>query len=99
MSGYPAASSSGRARLARASRNPRVAKDNLEPALGHPFRKEVNNAANRQGHEKDVARPAHPDTHAKSTPDHGSHDRLNRIAGEVAGRAWSVSARMKKGRK
>jgi hypothetical protein len=35
---------------------------------------------------KDVARPAHPDTHAKSTPDHGSHDRLNRIAGEVAGR-------------
>jgi hypothetical protein len=35
---------------------------------------------------KDVARPAHPDTHAKSTPDHGSHDRLNRIAAEVAGR-------------
>jgi hypothetical protein len=35
---------------------------------------------------KDVARPAHPDTHAKSTPDHGSHDRLNRMAGEVAGR-------------
>jgi hypothetical protein len=35
---------------------------------------------------KDVARPAHPDTHAKSTPDHGSPDRLNRIAGEVAGR-------------
>ena len=35
---------------------------------------------------KDVARPAHPDTRAKSTPDHGSHDRLNRIAGEVAGR-------------
>lgn len=35
---------------------------------------------------KDVARPAHPDTHAKSTADHDSHDRLNRIAGEVAGR-------------
>lgn len=35
---------------------------------------------------KDAARPAHPDTHAKSTPDRGSHDRLNRMADEMAGR-------------
>jgi hypothetical protein len=35
---------------------------------------------------KDVARPAHPDTHAKSTGEKGSHDRLNKIANEVAGR-------------
>jgi hypothetical protein len=35
---------------------------------------------------KDVARPAHPDTHAKSTADSGKHDRLNRMANEVAGR-------------
>ena len=35
---------------------------------------------------KDVARPAHPDTHAKSTPDRSEHDRINRIANEMAGR-------------
>jgi hypothetical protein len=35
---------------------------------------------------KDVARPAHPDTHSKSTGEHGSHDRMNKIANEVAGR-------------
>lgn len=35
---------------------------------------------------KDAARPAHPDTHSKSTGDKDSHDRMNRIAGEVAGR-------------
>jgi hypothetical protein len=35
---------------------------------------------------KDVARPAHPDTHAKSTGDKDSHDRMNRIGAEVAGR-------------
>jgi hypothetical protein len=35
---------------------------------------------------KDVARPAHPDTHAKSTPDRGERDRINRIADEMAGR-------------
>ena len=35
---------------------------------------------------KDVARPAHPDTHGKSTGDQDEHDRLNRIGNEVAGR-------------
>jgi hypothetical protein len=35
---------------------------------------------------KDVARPAHPDTHAKSTPYRGERDRINRIADEMAGR-------------
>jgi hypothetical protein len=35
---------------------------------------------------KDVARPAHPDTHAKSTGVKDSHDRLNKIADEMAGR-------------
>jgi hypothetical protein len=35
---------------------------------------------------KDAARPAHPDTHTKSTPDRSSHDRLNRMADEMAGR-------------
>jgi hypothetical protein len=35
---------------------------------------------------KDVARPAHPDTHAKSTGERGSHDRMNKVANEVAGR-------------
>lgn len=35
---------------------------------------------------KDVARPAHPDTHAKSTPDRSERDRINRIANEMAGR-------------
>ncbi len=35
---------------------------------------------------KDVARPAHPDTHRKSTGEEDSHDRLNRIGSEVAGR-------------
>ncbi|HEX4581515.1 MAG TPA: hypothetical protein VH139_05615 [Acidobacteriaceae bacterium] len=35
---------------------------------------------------KDVARPAHPDTHAKSTPDRSERGRINRIANEMAGR-------------
>jgi hypothetical protein len=35
---------------------------------------------------KDVARPAHPDTHAKSTQDRNERDRINRIANEMAGR-------------
>jgi hypothetical protein len=35
---------------------------------------------------KDVARPAHPDTHAKSNPDRSERDRINRIADEMAGR-------------
>jgi hypothetical protein len=35
---------------------------------------------------KDVARPAHPDTHTKSTPDRSERDRINRIADEMAGR-------------
>ena len=35
---------------------------------------------------KDVARPAHPDTHRKSTGDDDEHGRINRIADEVAGR-------------
>jgi len=47
---------------------------------------------------KDVARPAHPDTHAKSTPDHGSHDRLNRIAGEVAGRGLERQRKNEEGK-
>jgi hypothetical protein len=34
----------------------------------------------------DVARPAHPDTHSKSTGDRSEHDRINRIADEMAGR-------------
>ena len=28
---------------------------------------------------KDVARPAHPNTHQKATGTHGSHDRLNKV--------------------
>ena len=35
---------------------------------------------------KDAVRPAHPDTNVKSTGDHNEHDRINRIAGEAAGR-------------
>jgi hypothetical protein len=35
---------------------------------------------------KDVARPAHPDTHSKSTGDRSERDRINRIADEMAGR-------------
>ena len=47
---------------------------------------------------KDVARPAHPDTHAKSTPDQGSHDRLNRIANEVAGRGMERQRKDEEGK-
>jgi hypothetical protein len=35
---------------------------------------------------KDPARPAHPDTDTKSTPDRSERDRINRIADEMAGR-------------
>jgi hypothetical protein len=47
---------------------------------------------------KDVARPAHPDTHAKSTPDRGKHDRLNRMADEVAGRGLVRERKDEEGR-
>ena len=35
---------------------------------------------------KDAARPAHVDTTSKVTGEEGSHDRLNKIANDVAGR-------------
>jgi hypothetical protein len=47
---------------------------------------------------KDVARPAHPDTHAKSTPDRNSHDRLNRIADEMAGRGMERQRKDEEGK-
>jgi hypothetical protein len=47
---------------------------------------------------KDVARPAHPDTHAKSTADRSKHDRLNRMANEVAGRGMERQRKDEEGR-
>jgi hypothetical protein len=35
---------------------------------------------------KDAARPAHPDTHHKATGEHDAHERINKVANEVAGR-------------
>jgi hypothetical protein len=35
---------------------------------------------------KDVARPAHPDTHSKATGEHSANDRLNKMADNMAGR-------------
>jgi hypothetical protein len=47
---------------------------------------------------KDVARPAHPDTHAKSTGVKDSHDRLNKVANEVAGRAMERQRKDEEGK-
>jgi hypothetical protein len=47
---------------------------------------------------KDVARPAHPNTHAKSTPDRSAHDRLSRVAGEVAGRGMERQRKDEEGK-
>lgn len=47
---------------------------------------------------KDVARPAHPATHAKSTPDKDAHDRLNRIGGEMAGRGMERQRKDEEGK-
>jgi hypothetical protein len=47
---------------------------------------------------KDVARPAHPDTHGKSTGDSGSHDRLNRMADNMAGRGLERERKDEEGR-
>lgn len=47
---------------------------------------------------KDVNRPAHPDTHAKSNPDRSGHDRLNRMADEVAGRGLERQRKDEEGR-
>ena len=35
---------------------------------------------------KDASRPAHPDTHSKSTGEQDADDRLNKMADNVAGR-------------
>ena len=47
---------------------------------------------------KDVARPAHPDTHAKSTGDKDSHDRLNQIADEMAARGMERQRKDEEGK-
>ena len=47
---------------------------------------------------KDVARPEHPDTHAKSTPDRNERDRINRIADEMAGRGLERQRKDEEGR-
>lgn len=47
---------------------------------------------------KDVARPAHPDTHQKATGTHGAHDRLNKMANEVAGRGMERQRKDEEGR-
>jgi hypothetical protein len=47
---------------------------------------------------KEVARPAHPDTHAKSTPDRSERDRINRIADEMAGRGLERERKVEEGR-
>ena len=47
---------------------------------------------------KDVARPAHPDTHTKSTPDRNERDRINRIADEMAGRGLERQRKDEEGR-
>lgn len=47
---------------------------------------------------KDVNRPAHPDTNAKSTGDRSELDRLNRMADEVAGRGKERQRKDEEGR-
>jgi hypothetical protein len=47
---------------------------------------------------KDVARPVHPDTHAKSTPDRSERDRINRIADEMAGRGLERECKDEEGK-
>jgi hypothetical protein len=47
---------------------------------------------------KDVNRPAHPDTHGKSTGDRSGRDRLNRMADEVAGRGMERQRKDEEGR-
>ena len=47
---------------------------------------------------KDVNRPAHPDTHGKSTGDRSERDRLNRMADEVAGRGKERQRKDEEGR-
>ena len=47
---------------------------------------------------KDLARPAHPDTHAKSTPDRSEDERINRIADEMAGRGLERQRKDEEGR-
>jgi hypothetical protein len=47
---------------------------------------------------KDVARPAHPDTHTKSTPDRTARDRMNRVADEMAGRGLERERKDEEGR-
>jgi hypothetical protein len=47
---------------------------------------------------KDVNRPAHPDTHAKSNADRNERDRLNRVADEVAGRGMERQRKDEEGR-
>ena len=46
---------------------------------------------------KDVARPAHPDTHAKSTADRNARDRVNKVADEMAGRGLERQHRDEEG--
>ena len=47
---------------------------------------------------KDVARPAHPDTHANRLAEHRSHDRLNKMANEMAGRGMERQRKDEEGK-
>jgi hypothetical protein len=47
---------------------------------------------------KDVARPAHPDTHSKSTGERSGHDRMNKVANEVAGRGMERQRKDEEGK-
>jgi hypothetical protein len=44
---------------------------------------------------KDPARPAHPDTHSKPT---GEHNRLNKMANEMAGRGMERQRKDEEGK-
>jgi len=47
---------------------------------------------------KDAARPAHLDTNEKATGEHSSHDRLNKMANEMAGRGMERERKDEEGK-
>ncbi len=47
---------------------------------------------------KDAARPAHPDTNSKATGEKDAHDRLNKMADNVAGRGMERQRKDEEGK-
>ena len=47
---------------------------------------------------KDAARPAHVDTNSKATGEKDSHERLNKMAGNVAGRGMERQRKDEEGK-